>query len=85
MGITDPSEAGAEPVVVELHEHLAAIGEPIEESLELVVVVAVDPQRDRGGEPPCMIDRTIGTAELAAGETEPGDLDGAIGADVPRP
>jgi hypothetical protein len=44
VAITNPAETGTEPVVVQRHEHRAPIAEPIEESLEFVVVVAVDPE-----------------------------------------
>ena len=83
MGITDPAEAGAEPVVVERHEDLAAIGEPTEEAFELVVVIALDPQRYGRGEAPRMIDRTVGAAEVATREAELRDLDRALGSDFP--
>jgi hypothetical protein len=44
MGIADPAEASAEPVVVERHEHGAAVGQSREESLEFVDVITVDPE-----------------------------------------
>ena len=44
VAITNPAEPGAEPVVVERHEHPAAFAQSIEESLLFVAVFAVDPQ-----------------------------------------
>ena len=39
--IADPTEAGAEPVVVERHVHLTALAQPVEEPLELGLVLAL--------------------------------------------
>jgi hypothetical protein len=36
------------------------------------------------GEPPFMTHGTVGTAEIATGETELGDFDRALGPDLPR-
>jgi hypothetical protein len=44
VAIADPTEAATESVVVERHVHVAPSTEPIEQSLQFVVVIAVDPQ-----------------------------------------
>src|SRR4029079_2688022 len=84
-GVADPAEAPAESVIVEWHVDHAACAQAVEQSLQVGLVVAFDPMRDRRRESPLMSDRAVGTAELAAGETEPGDLDGAFGSDVVGP
>src|SRR4029079_11211969 len=82
--VADPSEAGAEPVVVERHVHHAARTQAIEQTLLLGVVVAFDVERHRRRESPLMSDRAVSATELAAGETERGDLDRALWPNVVR-
>ena len=73
MTVADPAEAGAEPVIVDRHEDLTILRQSIEESLEFVAVVALDPDRHRRSETPGMIDGAVGAAEFTVGETESGD------------
>jgi hypothetical protein len=81
---SNPSEPGAEPVIIEGHVDVAVIAESIEKPLGLVVVVAFDPERHGRSKRPFMTDRTVGAAEVATGQTERRRFDLALGSNVPR-
>jgi hypothetical protein len=44
MRVTDPTETGAEAVVVERHEHLAASSESVEDACLFLGAFTFDPQ-----------------------------------------
>ena len=62
--IVEPAEAGAEAVVVERHQHLAAFRQAVESLLQRLFVRQVDEQRHRRGKAEVMADRAIGKHQV---------------------
>ena len=73
--IVEPAEAGAEAVVVERHQHLAALRQAVESLLQRLFVRQVDEQRHRRGKAEIMADRAVDKHQVLPVEIDGGMLD----------
>jgi AraC family transcriptional activator of tynA and feaB len=68
--VLHPAVEPAERIGIDRHQHLAALGQPVEQPPQLRLVVAVDEQRDRGREAEGMHGRAVDAQQAVAAELE---------------
>jgi hypothetical protein len=76
--VGDPAELGAEAVLTQRHQGLAAFGKGGVAAIEFVLGVALDEQRDGRGERE-LVPAAVDAHEFLAGQGEGGVLHGALG------